>query len=198
MNTALTIIYLIIGVIILTFLGYLIATNTPDCSNAKQQPVASSDSEIMIYVSDNPSTAKGGGDDCGCGCDGAKKVGGDSYAGRILKDVIPVTSVGGLEKMISGGATKDNGYAFIGGKWNNVSNMKAYQGMITGGGSVRFSDKHIEPISGGAVGRVLDATHPVQLSHEEFMTAIPGGAYADKKYFSVKTSGGKNQWFERI
>lgn len=193
MNTALTIIYLIIGVIILTFLGYLIATNTTSCEDYSKQPVASYESELLAYYSDKPTIA-GGGDDCGCGCKGAKKVGYDTYAGRILKDVIPVTSVGGLEKMISGGATKDSGYAFIGGQWNNVSNMKAYQGI----GSVRFSDKHIEPITGGAVGRILGGTHPVQLSHDDFMTAIPGGAYSDKKYFNVKTSGGKNQWFERI
>ena len=190
MNRVLTIICLVIGVILLTFLGYLIARNPLDC----KEPMVSYESELTAYYSDKPKAVVEGGGDCGCGCKGAKKVGSDTYAGRILKDVIPVTSVGGLEKMISGGATKDSGYAFIGGEWNNVSSLKAYQGM----GSVRFSDKHIEPISGGAVSRVLGGTHPVQLSHEEFMTAIPGGAYADKKYFSVKTSGGKNQWFERI
>ncbi len=49
MNKTLTIIYLIIGVIILTFLGYLIATNTPNGSNGKEQPVASYDSELIAY-----------------------------------------------------------------------------------------------------------------------------------------------------
>ena len=62
MNTALTVIYLIIGVIILTFLGYLIATNTPKC----KELAPSYESELMAYYSDSPNIKGGGNCDGNC------------------------------------------------------------------------------------------------------------------------------------
>ena len=192
------IILLVFGIIlVLLLVMYGTIWNGNDNCNYQYKPTPDivDRTEFLAYVNNN---VQGGGNERGCGCE-FTKVDETSFGCKILNQVDPTIQTNvHLEKQVNGGSSKNASYVCLGGQWHYAKNLNAYRGLITNGGDIRFADKHIEPVMGGGdVGKILAGTHPVQLSEQEFMTAIPGGEYSDKKYFPVKTRGGKNQWFER-
>lgn len=138
------------------------------------------------------------GGSCGYNID-FEKVGGSSFAGKVLSKVdTSVHSIGDLNRKVNGGSSKKDSYVCLGGEWHHATNMDAYNGLITGGGDIRFSERNLNPIGGGAHGGVLDQTHPAHaMTLDGFLTAMPGGSAAGKKYFAVKTHGGGTQWYAR-
>tara|TARA_B110000908_G_C10264377_1_gene462231 strand:- start:951 stop:1502 length:552 start_codon:yes stop_codon:yes gene_type:complete len=143
-----------------------------------------------------PLLSQGGG----CGCIGDfDKVSGSSFAGKILAKVdTSVHSTKELNAKVNGGSSRKDSFVCLGGNWNHATNMDVYNGLITGGGDVRFSNRDLSSIPTGAHGGVLDQTHPAHaMSLDGFLTAMPGGSLNGKKYFAVKTHDGGNQWYAR-
>jgi hypothetical protein len=202
MDTPTKVILIILGIVLLFLI--LTAMNNGNGNSkcncigectCRLQPRYTKETVGVVGIYGNPQISGG---KC-CGADEFEKVGGSSFAGKVLNRVdTSVHSIADLNRKVNGGSAKKESFVSLGGRWHHATNMDAYNGLISGGSSVRFAERNMALIPEGAHGGVLDQTHPAHaLSLDGFLTSMPGGSAAGKKYFAVKTHGGSTQWYAR-